>query len=916
MSPGAGYALGAITSATGTIADNDFAATPLVSISGPASLLEGNVGSTAFTFTVQRAGDLGSALEIPYIVTGSGLNPAGSDDVEGDLPLEGAVSFAPGQSTATVTLAVAGDLAIEANEGFVLTLLDPPAGADAVDFGQRQAVATIIHDDGVFVPPENLRPPGGGFGDPHLTTLDGLGYDFQAVGEFVLVEGTHLDGDSLMVQVRTAAVGDFASVFSAVATEIEGTGGDPVRVTIEAGRASPLQIDGVPVTIDPEADSVLAGIGRVYLVGADEPGGPTTYVVDYGNYMQALTVRDYGTRLDVELALDPSWNGRLRGLLGNFDGDAENEFATRSGGLIADSDLSFDALYETYGNSWRISQDESLFDYVDGKGPEDFTDLKFPRQAPTLDSFPDQLVNSAVAMADQLGIKDPVQRQAAILDFLLTGDSSFFDSAAAAPVAEAEAAVTDAPEAAAAVGIGTIAVRQPEGTGGETAFEFTIYRTGSAAEALSITYQVVGSGPNARQRGGFRGWRTARQHADPGEPARPSAPSRSTSRPTRPRNSTRRLRSRSRLRQAREPQRPSSSHRAQARSSRTTTVPSSLVLDLPRGARRPATLPGGTEDESYVIRAADLLAGFRDLDGDTLLVESFQPTNGTLTQTGDGWTFNPDAHFNGTVTLSYDVADRLDGSVSATQSFTLAPVNDQPIANAGSSTTDEDTAVSGRVTGSDVESGAALTYALVSGPQHGTLVFDPSGDYTYTPGADYFGDDSFTFTASDGSLTSAVASISPSVSQVNDARALEGTNKADTFIDARYWDTTYLASNGDDVVDGADGADQLFGGNGRDELIGGSGRDTLAGQNGNDRLTGGADADRFVFAGVGGDDVITDFVLNEDAILLLDGMRIVSSREIDTDAAGGVDATVLQFNGGSATLLGIIGLSNPDTILV
>ena len=144
VSPGVGYGPGAITSATGTIADNDFAATPLVSISGPASLLEGNAGSTAFTFTVQRAGDLGSALEIPYIVTGSGLNPAGSDDVEGDLPLEGAVSFAPGQSTATVTLAVAGDLAIEANEGFAVTLLDPPVGADAVDFCQRQAVATII----------------------------------------------------------------------------------------------------------------------------------------------------------------------------------------------------------------------------------------------------------------------------------------------------------------------------------------------------------------------------------------------------------------------------------------------------------------------------------------------------------------------------------------------------------------------------------------------------------------------------------------------------------------------------------------------------------------------------------------------------------------------------------------------------
>ena len=482
-------------------------------------------------------------------------------------------------------------------------------------------------------------------------------------------------------------------------------------------------------------------------------------------------------------------------------------------------------------------------------------------------------------------------------------------------MAEAEAAVTDAPEAAAAVGIGTIAVRRPEGTGAETAFEFTIYRTGSAAEALSITYQVVGSGPNVASAADFAGG------ALPGSTL------------TLARGETFRTVTVNVAADAAAEFDETFTVEITPQAGAGTAAPlviaprASAVIEnddgpvisrlglVPRGAPS-ATLPGGTEDESYAIRAADLLAGFRDLDGDTLLVESLQPTNGTLTQTADGWSFNPDAHFNGTVTLSYEVADGLDGSVPATQSFTLAPVNDQPIANAGSSTTDEDTAVSGRVTGSDVESGAALTYALVSGPQHGTLVFDPSGDYTYTPGADYFGDDSFTFTASDGSLTSAVASISLSVSQVNDARALEGTNKADTFIDARYWDTTYLASNGDDVVDGADGADQLFGGNGRDELIGGSGRDTLAGQNGNDRLTGGADADRFVFAGVGGDDVITDFVLNEDAILLLDGMRIVSSREIDTDAAGGVDATVLQFNGGSATLLGIIGLSNPDTILV
>lgn len=116
---------------------------------------------------------------------------------------------------------------------------------------------------------------------------------------------------------------------------------------------------------------------------------------------------------------------------------------------------------------------------------------------------------------------------------------------------------------------------------------------------------------------------------------------------------------------------------------------------------------------------------------------------------------------------------------------------------------------------------------------------------------------------------------------------------------------------------GLDGADALFGRNGQDQLFGGSGQDRLAGENGVDYLEGGAGADVFVFARVGGSDIVADFTLaGGDRLELADGMRIIGAREIDTDGQGGADATELQFNGASVTLLGVTGVTNPDALLV
>ena len=68
---------------------------------------------------------------------------------------------------------------------------------------------------------------------------------------------------------------------------------------------------------------------------------------------------------------------------------------------------------------------------------------------------------------------------------------------------------------------------------------------------------------------------------------------------------------------------------------------------------------------------------------------------------------------------------------------------------------------------SDVD-GDALTVSAVGAAQHGSVVRNTDGSYSYTPAADYFGPDSFTFTVFDGQATSVPASVSITVTEVND----------------------------------------------------------------------------------------------------------------------------------------------------
>jgi hypothetical protein len=154
-----------------------------------------------------------------------------------------------------------------------------------------------------------------------------------------------------------------------------------------------------------------------------------------------------------------------------------------------------------------------------------------------------------------------------------------------------------------------------------------------------------------------------------------------------------------------------------------------------------------------------------DIDEDSLTFSTGEATNGTVSLDGAVATYTPNANFNGTDSFTYTANDGTTDSAEATITVTVSAVNDIPtVADVAVSTT-EDTAVEITLTGSDIDEDS-LTFSIGEAT-NGTVSLD-GAVATYTPNANFNGTDSFTYTANDGTTDSAEATITVTVSAVND----------------------------------------------------------------------------------------------------------------------------------------------------
>src|SRR5262249_47585842 len=127
------------------------------------------------------------------------------------------------------------------------------------------------------------------------------------------------------------------------------------------------------------------------------------------------------------------------------------------------------------------------------------------------------------------------------------------------------------------------------------------------------------------------------------------------------------------------------------------------------------------------------------------------------------FSYSPSAGFTGTDRFTYQASD---GQLLSNVATVTLNVFAWPVANNASFETDENSVLTGQVTGMDPD-GEPVTYHATAYPSHGSLALRPDGSFTYTPDSYYYGPDSFSFQVTDGQVFSNVATASISVNRVN-----------------------------------------------------------------------------------------------------------------------------------------------------
>ena len=155
-----------------------------------------------------------------------------------------------------------------------------------------------------------------------------------------------------------------------------------------------------------------------------------------------------------------------------------------------------------------------------------------------------------------------------------------------------------------------------------------------------------------------------------------------------------------------------------------------------------------------------------DLDGDALTFLTTLPAHGALAGVPPNLIYRPTTNYHGPDSFTFTVSDGRAISPPIVVAITVRPVNDPPTAPAQFVVVSEDTTLPLTLTGADVD-GDALVF-LVAPPGRGWLS-GVAPNVVYHAPANYFGEDSFTFRASDGRATSAVATVQILILSVNDA---------------------------------------------------------------------------------------------------------------------------------------------------
>lgn len=213
------------------------------------------------------------------------------------------------------------------------------------------------------------------------------------------------------------------STITAAAADVDGT---VVAVQLEDGDVV-FYVDNEPVDLARGETLALDGGGGVVNTGA-------AYVVVWADRTTAwINVTAPDVLLDVFFSASVSAED-WQGLLGDLDGNPSNDLRTRAGETIS-PDAGFGQIHGVFSDSWRISNEESLFHYDDCETTETFNITGFPSGPVTLSGLDSAKRVEAEIFCQGAEITDQHSFANCVLDVATTGDPVFALSAAYAQIA-------------------------------------------------------------------------------------------------------------------------------------------------------------------------------------------------------------------------------------------------------------------------------------------------------------------------------------------------------------------------------------------------------------------------------------------------------------------------------------------------
>ncbi|NOQ15295.1 MAG: tandem-95 repeat protein [Methyloprofundus sp.] len=214
------------------------------------------------------------------------------------------------------------------------------------------------------------------------------------------------------------------------------------------------------------------------------------------------------------------------------------------------------------------------------------------------------------------------------------------------------------------------------------------------------------------------------------------------------------------------------------------------------------------DDDSALVNE-DESVNINILDGDTDTEDSVpsgavtivdMAGNGVATLNIDrSITYTPHNNFFGTDIFTYRIQDSAGAESNiATVTVSVVEINDAPVANVDTATTNEDTLVTIAVLDNDADiDSPTLELVSVTQADNGSVLIVGNA-LTYTPASNFFGSDSFTYTLSDTEGGSANATVSVAVNSVNDSPV---ANNDSTSTDTNVSIDINVLNNDSDVED-------------------------------------------------------------------------------------------------------------------